>query len=515
MNLKSQFNTNALAEARAMLTEPSKDTKRKILLSVNGIFIATIFIQVIVQLIEFGKLPDPTRDTMVYGIGFCINFFSFIYNLQVILGKRQNKSFWDTFCTSITIAFASAASIVFVHFNPNRATSLLEDFGLSVIMLFVIGTVVNRKAAIVWFVIILSSLFISYKNIGSGFEYYLMSPKELTELKTAALKGDTTLAAKYTYLEKNKLKPLPVELYVIVWVVFTLMAFMVVFYESDLISRILKVIPSVIERINIASEEKNLLENENMRMGLELDVAKRIQLMVLPHQKELDECLFLEMTARMDPATEVGGDFYEVLLQEDGSVIVAIGDVTDHGLQSGLVMLMAQSVLRTVLDDQKVLLPDALARTNTIIYRNVRHRMDDHRNLTLSLAKITETDVTICGQHEHLLIYRHKTGIVDVISTIDLGIYVGLIEDISSFLTEATYPFDPQDVIIIYTDGLTEAENMTGEMYGEKRLISTIEKHAATHTSKGLLNLIYDDVYGFIDQRGLLDDVTLLIIKRK
>ena len=131
------------------------------------------------------------------------------------------------------------------------------------------------------------------------------------------------------------------------------MAVLATFFEAGMIGQVLEAISSAIDKIQIASQEKQQLEQANVRMGAELDVAQRIQAMSLPKEEELKKCKGLDVAAEMVPASEVGGDLYDVLPQDDGSTALVIGDVTDHGLASGLVMLMSQSALRTCLEKAK------------------------------------------------------------------------------------------------------------------------------------------------------------------
>nr|WP_255785038.1 SpoIIE family protein phosphatase [Membranihabitans maritimus] len=218
----------------------------------------------------------------------------------------------------------------------------------------------------------------------------------------------------------------------------------------------------------------------------------------------------------MDPATEVGGDFYEVLPQEDESVILAIGDVTDHGLQSGLVMLMVQSTIRTILDtgSRDVTLTKAMNRINTIMYRNIRNRMQDFRNLTMCLARLNKNSITVCGQHENILKYNSSKNEVEIIPTDDLGIYVGLIEDIEPHVGELEFEFSENDILLLYTDGLTEAENIEGEFFGEERVVELLHKHNSKKSHE-IVEYIYNNIYQFTGDKNILDDISLMIVKRK
>lgn len=93
------------------------------------------------------------------------------------------------------------------------------------------------------------------------------------------------------------------------------------------------------------------LQAENLRMSAELDVARQIQQMILPKPEELEAVPQLDIAGFMEPAAEVGGDYYDVLynvLHEEGVVTIGIGDVTGHGLESGILMLMTQTAVRTL-----------------------------------------------------------------------------------------------------------------------------------------------------------------------
>ncbi|GIX48211.1 MAG: hypothetical protein KatS3mg131_2422 [Candidatus Tectimicrobiota bacterium] len=90
------------------------------------------------------------------------------------------------------------------------------------------------------------------------------------------------------------------------------------------------------------------LKAENMRLGAELDVTRKIQRMLLPTEEELKQIEELDIACYMEPADEVGGDYYDVL-QHNGQIKIGIGDVTGHGLESGVVMVMTQAVVRALL----------------------------------------------------------------------------------------------------------------------------------------------------------------------
>jgi serine phosphatase RsbU (regulator of sigma subunit) len=253
------------------------------------------------------------------------------------------------------------------------------------------------------------------------------------------------------------------------------------------------------------------LTDENSRMGSELDVTRRLQELVLPKLSELQEIVGLDIAGSMKPATEVGGDYYDVL-HHNGHVKLGIGDVTGHGLESGMLMIMVQTAVRTLLESDEndpVRFMDILNRT---IYGNVQ-RMDSDKNLTLALVDYQDGVMKLSGQHEEMLVVR-SDGDVERIDTIDLGFPIGLEEDISDFIADTQVTLSVGDGVVLYTDGITEAENDKGLQYGLDRLCITISQHWQK-SAELIRQAVMDDLYAFIGDHRIYDDITLLICKQR
>lgn len=183
------------------------------------------------------------------------------------------------------------------------------------------------------------------------------------------------------------------------------------------------------------------LESENLRMSAELAVTRRLQQMILPKEQELGQIDGLEIAGFMESADEVGGDYYDVI-PHNGSVKIGIGDVTGHGLESGVLMIMVQTAVRTLLANQKFsnqepanqeIDPSRFLNTiNQVIYDNVQ-RINSDKNLSLALLDYQAGSMKLSGQHEEMLVVR-ANGQVERIDTIDLGFFLGLLPDISEFV---------------------------------------------------------------------------------
>ena len=251
------------------------------------------------------------------------------------------------------------------------------------------------------------------------------------------------------------------------------------------------------------------LAEENSRMSAELEITSRLQRMMLPGDEELRRIPDLEIAGGMETASEVGGDYYDVFPKE-GGVVFGIGDVTGHGLESGVIAIMLQTAVRTLLASGETNTRRFFEVLNRVVYDNAR-RMNCDRNLTFSLLRYEDRHVTISGQHEEVLIVRGN-GTLERHDTIDLGFPLGLEEKISGFIHESDVPLHPGDVMVVYTDGLTDAINTAGAAYGIERLCEVIKGNhwqIATRIRETILNSVREH----IGAQPIFDDISVLVVK--
>ena len=246
-------------------------------------------------------------------------------------------------------------------------------------------------------------------------------------------------------------------------------------------------------------------------MADELAVTRKLQQMILPRQSELESIDQLEIAGFMEPATEVGGDYYDVLKQ-DGRIKIGIGDVTGHGLESGVLMIMVQAAVRTLQASNETDPVKFLQVINQIVYDNVQ-RMNSDKNLSLALLDYQGGMLRLSGQHEQTIVVR-TGGVVERIDTIDLGFPIGLEEDIGDFVSYADVELHPGDVVVLYTDGITEAENTLGVQYGLERLCEVVSRNWQKSAGE-IRQAAIDDLRQFIGKQKIYDDITLVIFKQK
>ncbi|MFB2877915.1 SpoIIE family protein phosphatase [Floridanema aerugineum] len=253
------------------------------------------------------------------------------------------------------------------------------------------------------------------------------------------------------------------------------------------------------------------LKTENLRMSAELEVARQLQEMILPKEEELKQIAELDISGFMAPANEVGGDYYDVL-QQNGKVKIGIGDVTGHGLESGVVMIMAQTAVRTLLTVEETDPVKVLNALNQIIYRNT-NRMKSPKNMTLSLLEYEAGVMRLSGQHEELIVVRNN-GEIERVDTFDLGFPLGLEPDISPFIQQVEITLRSGEVAVLYTDGITEAVNPQNELYGLERFYAILQKNHHLSADE-IRQAVIDDLMSYINEQKVFDDITLVVIKQR
>jgi sigma-B regulation protein RsbU (phosphoserine phosphatase) len=242
------------------------------------------------------------------------------------------------------------------------------------------------------------------------------------------------------------------------------------------------------------------------RLKREMELAQRLQTAILPRRLTVPA---LDVSAVMIPATEVGGDYYDVLPAGDGCWL-GIGDVAGHGLNAGLTMLMIQSMVAALVRQHPRAAPSELvAVLNDALCDNLRERLGRREHATLSLLKYDRSGrVWFAGAHEEMLVYRAATGEVEAIPT--TGIWVGIRRDIAGVTRDATFTLAEGDVLLLYTDGTIEGRNAAGELLGIERLRAALaEAHAEP------VDVIRDQLAKLVREwtRRQDDDVTVLVAR--
>ena len=244
----------------------------------------------------------------------------------------------------------------------------------------------------------------------------------------------------------------------------------------------------------------------------EMALARSIQTSVLPRTFDFPG---FDVSAVMYPAEEVGGDFYEfrrISNANGGGAWIGVGDVTGHGVTSGLIMMMAQSMFTMFLEQSNghTTPSQFVSLLNRAMFYNLRSRLAQDRFMTLVVAKIgTDGEMTYAGSHTDLLIYRASNDRVDRLATD--GLWLGIENDIAPVTSDQTIVLNRGDVALFHTDGVTESRNPAGEFFDMDRLTRQFhDLHAASASE--IVTKIANAAWSWAGTPK--DDVSLLAVKR-
>jgi sigma-B regulation protein RsbU (phosphoserine phosphatase) len=239
----------------------------------------------------------------------------------------------------------------------------------------------------------------------------------------------------------------------------------------------------------------------------EVEIAHRIQTAILPVAPSLAG---YDVAARMKPADDVGGDLYDLLPFED-TFWVLVGDVSGHGINSGLVMMMAQAAAYAAIAENPRLSPKSvIAAVNRVVHENVRKRMRRDDYLTLMAARhLGDGRFVAAGAHQPIFLSRGG-GKVEVIEP--AGPWCGL----GPHVQPREYEFEvrPGEMLCLITDGVVEAPDARGDLFGEDRLAQMLSEPAVhTASASQALAAIFSRVEAFAATQA--DDMTAVVLRRQ
>ena len=263
-------------------------------------------------------------------------------------------------------------------------------------------------------------------------------------------------------------------------------------------------------KYNLIKKEFYLLvELKKARDALwsEMELAKRIQTALLPDKQRLGG---FDIASIMRPAREVGGDYYDIIETIDGDKWLTIGDVSGHGVDSGLIMMMAQTSISSTISNLRNCQPsELLTSVNQVIRENISRLGSDHY-MTMMAIRLNESKMTIAGKHQDLIIYRSALNKIETITV--NGTWLGITDNIDKYMQDKNENIGDGDIMLLFSDGITESRNKNDEMYGQERLEQALHLYADLPINK-ILDKIIEDVRQF--QEDQYDDMSLVIVKKR
>ncbi len=267
-------------------------------------------------------------------------------------------------------------------------------------------------------------------------------------------------------------------------------------------------------RVSASLEKKWLRDQEQayvQAVKRELELGRRIQADFLPGSLPQPEGW--EIATVFHPAREVAGDFYDVFTLPDDHVGLVIADVCDKGVGAALFMALVRSLIRAFSEQIAANPTDALqsvSMTNTYIARNHHNNQSRHMFATLFFGVLnpyTGKLTYVNGGHDAPVL-TGKAGIKTFLNV--TGPAVGLAADTT--FTQAETTIEPGDILISFTDGVTEARSIEGNLFTEERLMTLLQTPAPT--ARGLLEQISAKVSQHIADNTPSDDITMLAVQR-
>lgn len=260
-------------------------------------------------------------------------------------------------------------------------------------------------------------------------------------------------------------------------------------------------------RANVQALKAQREQLELSHIRKELDVARQLQASMMPLQTPLfPERIDIEVCGFMEPAADVGGDFFDAFFVDENHLFFCIGDVSGHGIAAALFMARTIGLLHILaMNDMQ---PDKLL---------------ENLNDRLCVGNDTNIFVTMfCGlldTRNGKLLYSNGGHCAPILSVggettqlaIPRGVLIGAFPDMKYSSME--YVLNPADILFCYTDGVTEAQNPTGEEFTEDRCLKIFSKDVSLPLSN-LLDSVRREVAGFTGLELLDDDCTMLAIRR-
>jgi serine phosphatase RsbU (regulator of sigma subunit) len=250
-------------------------------------------------------------------------------------------------------------------------------------------------------------------------------------------------------------------------------------------------------------EDFQKLEAANHRKSLELEEARQLQLAMLP--KELPQLPNLDIAVYMQTATEVGGDYYDFNVGENGELTAVIGDATGHGMKAGTIVTITKSLFNSLAHDDNIL------NTFSKISKVIKDMKFKQLSMCLMMLKIHKNKIIISSAAmPPALIYRKKKNIVEEIEL--KGMPLGAMENFPYEIKNTS--INSGDTILLMSDGLPELHNGTNKMYGYDRIINEFNS-VGNKAPEKIIDHLKKSAAKWINGNDPDDDITFVVIKVK
>lgn len=261
---------------------------------------------------------------------------------------------------------------------------------------------------------------------------------------------------------------------------------------------------ALIERDARIQEQQAEIESHLQTLRRELDLAASLQVSLLPSGTRFADVLTIADT--YIPAADLGGDYYDFMTLPDGRVFIAIADVTGHGVAPALVSVQMRTLARSTLHSGATL-PDAVGILNRYMCETFHH--DFFMTMAALLYDPHTHELEFVGAG-HCPILHMKAEAKETIECFSRGLPLGISH--SAAYEMDSIPLAPEDLVLLYTDGITEATNEAGEEFGAHRLVSVAGlRHDLP--PRQILDRLLNAARAFSSHDMFDDDVTLVAFR--
>ena len=273
------------------------------------------------------------------------------------------------------------------------------------------------------------------------------------------------------------------------------------------IGELTKDIIELTEEIDNYVDEIETITSEKQRIESELDMARRIQLSMMPNLfPPFPERKEFYLHAYVDPAREVGGDFYDYFFIDDDHLCLVIADVSGKGVPAALFMMAAKIILKSSAMQGKSP-AEILTATNRAICEN--NPQDMFVTVWLGVLELSTGNLTaVNAGHEYPAVKR-ADGRFEVIKT-KHNLFIGGMDDVT--YKEYELNLKPGDKIFVYTDGLPEATDSAGEMLGMDRMTDALNEYL-DEKPRPLIEGMRESVNKFVKDAEQFDDITMMCLE--
>jgi sigma-B regulation protein RsbU (phosphoserine phosphatase) len=262
-------------------------------------------------------------------------------------------------------------------------------------------------------------------------------------------------------------------------------------------------------RLIVVAKEKERLESE-------IEIARGVQNQLFP--KAAPEMKTIQLSGSCRPARMVSGDYYDFLCLPDGNVAIAIGDVAGKGIAAALLMASIQSIMRTQLtagvrtagNGNGHMLGGTVSRMVRELNRQLYANTSAEKYATFCFGLYDEEQKTFtysnAGHLPPILLHDGEPQLLEVTGTV-VGAFPLMQYE------ERTLAMAPGDILVAYTDGIVEPENVYGEEFGAQRMMEMVVKYQS-EASDEIIERIMEAVPHWTGSQELSDDMTVVLARR-